>query len=125
MRNVPEGFCMTVKENPSKEKRGSPRIDFRLSVMVRGGQGLKEVRNFGLYGVFIQTEDPVQFKSGDEIYLKMKLPREKKAIQVKARVAHVSEKGVGIEFIDLPPRDAMSMDLCFSVFKHTIPLPGT
>jgi hypothetical protein len=115
---------MTVKMNPSKEKRGSPRIDFRLSVMVRGRQGLKEVRNFGLYGVFIQTEDPSQFKSGDEIYLKMKLPREKKAIQVKARVAHVSEKGVGIEFIDLPPRDAMSMDLCFSLFKHTIPLPG-
>jgi len=52
---------MTVKENPSKEKRQGPRIDFRLSVMVRGRQGLKEVGNFGLYGVFIQTEDPSQF----------------------------------------------------------------
>jgi Tfp pilus assembly protein PilZ len=94
-------------------------------VIVRGKEGLKEVRNFGLYGVFVETENPSQFKSGDEIYLAMKLPREKKAVQVKGRVAHISERGIGVEIIDLPPKDAMSMELCFNVFKHTVPLPGS
>jgi hypothetical protein len=120
-----EGARAIMKASPSEDQRKSPRIDLHLGVMVRDQQGVKEVRNFGLYGIFVQTEDPSQFKTGDEIYLVMKLPPENRPLELKSRVAHVSEKGIGIEFVDLPPIDAMSMEFCFNVFKHTTPLPGT
>lgn len=114
-----------MEEGSSKDKRKSPRIDFHLSVIVKEQPELREVRNFGLYGVFVQTEDPDQFKSGDEIYITMKFPPEKESLHLKARVAHISDKGVGVEFVDVPPRDAMSLEFCFNVFRHTVPLPGS
>jgi len=124
-RSTQEDTYLTVKVNPSAEKRKSPRIDFHLGVMIRGQQGLRKIRNFGLYGVYIRTENPSQFKNGDEIYLITKFPSEKKAMQLRSRVAHVSDKGIGVEFIDVNPKNAMSMDYCFNIFKHTVPLPGT
>jgi hypothetical protein len=123
--NARKDTGLTVKASPSEEKRKHPRIDFHLGVMIRGRQGLKEIRNFGLGGVFVGTEDPSQFESGDEVYLIMKFPSETKAMQVKSRVAHTSDKGIGVEFIDLNPRNAMSMEYCFNIFRHTVPLPGT
>ncbi len=114
-----------MEEISSKDKRKSPRIDFHLSVIVKGQPEIREVRNFGLYGVFLRTEDPYQFKTGDEIYVTMKFPPEKESLQLKASVVHVSERGVGVEFVDVPPKDAMSLEFCFNVFKHTVPLPGS
>jgi len=116
---------LTVKASPSEEKRKHPRIDFHLGVMIREHHGLKEIRNFGLGGVFVGTEDPSRFKSGEEVYLIMKFPSETKAMQVKSRVAHTSDNGFGVEFIDVSPKNAMSMEYCFNIFRHTVPLPGT
>jgi len=124
-RNTGKDACLTMKPGPSEEKRKHPRIDFHLRVMIRGRQGLKEIRNFGLYGAFVRTEDPSQFESEDEVYLIMKFPSEKSAMQVKSRVAHTSDKGIGVEFIDLNPKHAMSMEYCFNIFRHTVPMPGT
>jgi hypothetical protein len=117
------GFRMDA--NPFVEKRKHPRIDFHLEVMIREHHGLKQIRNFGLGGVFVGTEDPSQFGSGDEVYLVMKFPSETKAMQVKSRIAHTSDKGIGVEFIDVSPKNAMSMEYCFNIFRHTVPLPGT
>ena len=123
--NTKEGFCVTMKALPPDERRKNPRIDFHLKVLIRGQRGLKEIRNFGLYGVFIRTDNPSQFKRGDEIYVAMKLPGEKKAMYVKAKIVHIIKKGIGVEFIDVPPKDAMIMEYCFNIFKDTVPLPGT
>jgi len=110
------------KLNMSRDKRKEPRIDFYLSVMIKGQQGLKKITDFSLGGVFIHIQDTSRFKQGDEIDLAMKLPLEKNAIQVKARATHVTTEGIGVEFVGLSPRDAMALEYCFHVFKHTVPL---
>ncbi|MDY6838962.1 MAG: PilZ domain-containing protein [Thermodesulfobacteriota bacterium] len=115
---------MTIGAESPKEERRSPRIDFRLEVTIRGRHGLETVKNFSLYGVFVHTENPSQFEVGDEVQLTMKFPSEKKPLELKARVIHISEKGIGVEFLDLPPKDAMTIEYSFNVFKHTVPLPG-
>lgn len=107
------------------EQRKYPRIDFHLDVLVKGTGGSQEIRNFSLYGVFLRTENPTQYHVGDQIRVVMKLPNEDNAMEVEGRVAHVSDKGIGVEFLDLAVQDAMAMEFCFHVFKHTRPLPGT
>ena len=108
----------------SKEQRRSPRIDFSLDVKVKGEGGLKQVRNFGLYGVFVRLETPQQYQRGDNMVIDMKFPHENRTLSLEGQVAHVSERGVGIEFVDLPPQDAMSMESCFNIFRHSTPMPG-
>ena len=113
-----------MKAESSKEDRRSPRIDFHLEVRIKGRHGLEKIENFSLDGLFVHTENPLQFKIGDELDLSMKFPIEKKPVEVKARVVHISQKGVGVEFVDLPAKVAMTIEYCFNVFKHTLPLPG-
>ena len=105
------------------EHRKDPRIDFHLDVTVTGKKGLQEVRNFSPNGFFLRTDDPWQYHVGDEIFLVMRLPNEHEPLELQARVAHVCEEGVGIEFKNLRPQDAMSVEHCFHIFKHTTPLP--
>ena len=106
------------------DKRKSPRIDFYLDVDVEGKKGRKKVRNFGLYGFFVQIDNPSQYIVGENIRVVMRLPVEPKTLKLNARIAHVSEKGIGVEFKDLPPKESMSLEYCFHVFRHTTPLPG-
>ncbi len=115
---------MSTMEDQSTEKRKSPRIDFHLAIKVKGQDDLREVQNLGLYGIFIRTKNPAQFQLGDSIYIEMKFPHETKVLNMKARVSHISKKGIGVEFIGLPPQDAMSMESCFNIFKHSTPMPG-
>jgi Tfp pilus assembly protein PilZ len=115
---------VTIKAELPKEDRRSPRIDFHLEVTIKGRHGLETVKNFSLYGVFVHTDNPSQFEVGDEVHLTMKFPTEKQPLELKARVIHISEKGIGVEFIDLPPKDAMTIEYSFNVFKHSVPLPG-
>lgn len=116
---------MKTNASVSEDRRKNPRIAFHLSVAVTGRKGLKEIRNFGIYGVFIKTDNPSQFKLMEKILLVMKLPHEKRGMGVKAKVVHVSKKGIGVEFIDVSPQDSMSLECCFNVFRGTMPLPGT
>ena len=88
-----------------------------------GQKGLVKIRNFGIDGAFIQTDDPLKFKSGGQILLVIKLPHEKRTIGVKASIAHVSAKGMGVGFVDVAPQDAMSLESCFNVFRETMPMP--
>jgi Tfp pilus assembly protein PilZ len=109
----------------ASDKRRSPRIDLHLDVTVKGKEGVQGVRNFSLCGLFLQTEDPLRFTPGDEIVLVMRLPSEDKPVELRGRVVHVSKNGIGVEFLEMPAQDAMSMESCFHIFKGTLPLPRT
>ena len=106
-------------------KRKNPRIDFYLPVTIKGHQGLGKIKDFSMGGVFVEIQDTSDFKQGDEIDLVMELPYEKNAMQVKARIARVIKDGIGVEFVGLSPQDAMALEYCFHVFRHTMPLPGS
>ena len=104
------------------EKRSNSRIDFYLQVKIKGHQGLYKVKDFSLGGLFIQLADISRFKLGDEIDLSMELPNEKKVVQTEARVVRVAKDGIGVKFTSMTPDDAMALEYCFHIFKHTIPI---
>ncbi|MGD2125273.1 MAG: PilZ domain-containing protein [Desulfobacteraceae bacterium] len=107
------------------ERRLNPRIDFRHEVAIRGSQARSRFLNFSTGGAFIQTEEPLRFKPGGRMEVITTLPLEKKAMSIRARVAHVKRNGIGVEFEDVWGRDAVAIDHNFEVFKATIPLYGT
>jgi Tfp pilus assembly protein PilZ len=110
--------------NENKEQRNDPRIDFHLPVMIKGQKGLVKVLDLSLSGLFIEVRDASKFKPGDEIELVMKLPQEKSSILVKTRVARVTAQGIGVNFQDLTPKQQMSLEYCFHIFKSTVPFPS-
>jgi c-di-GMP-binding flagellar brake protein YcgR len=110
-----------------KQDRKYERIDFYLPVTIKGHQGLTKVKDLSLGGlfIFIEMQDTSRFKQGDEIELIMELPHEKNPIEPKALVARVTDKGIGVEFVDLSPRDTMALEYCFNIFKHTVPIANS
>ncbi len=108
----------------SEDKRKNPRIDLYVEVRTKH-QELHKVKDLSLRGVFIQMQHTSQFKQGDEIELIMKLPEEKDPMWLNARVARVITDGIGVEFVDLPSYEEMTLEYCFNIFKHTIPIPGS
>jgi hypothetical protein len=107
-----------------KEKRLAPRIEFHLDVVVRGLKGVKHVTDFSTGGVFIQNESPSSFKRGDKIELVTRLPLEKRIMLIKAQVAHVTSKGIGVQFLDVHGPCAQAIQSNFEVFRATVPLPA-
>ena len=109
----------------NEEKRLAPRIEFHHEVLIKDKKGIKKIKNLSTTGAFIETKDPLQFKRGDKIGIITKLPLEKKAMLIKAKVVYVSSKGIGVQFYDLWGKKAEAVDYTFKVYKGTIPLPGT
>lgn len=107
-----------------KEKRLAPRIEFRLDVVVRGLKGIKQVSNFSTGGVFIQNEHSSSFKRGDKIELITRLPLEKRIMLIKAQVSHVTNRGMGVQFLEVHGPCAQAIQSNFDVFRATIPLPA-
>jgi hypothetical protein len=107
-----------------EEKRLAPRIQFHVDVVVRGLKGVKQVSNFSTGGVFIQNEPSSSFKRGDKIELVTRLPLEKRIMLIKAQVAHVTSKGMGVQFLDIHGPCAQAIQSHFDVFRATVPLPA-
>lgn len=107
------------------DKRKHPRIDFHLDVTIRGHEGIVEVRDFSLGGLFVHVGDASGFKEGNVIWLVMKLPHEKNPLRVKAQIMRVIKDAIAVEFVDLLPQDAMTLEYCFHIFKDTVPMPGS
>jgi len=107
-----------------KVKILAPRIEFNLDVVFRGFKGIRQVSNFSIGGFFIRTGHASSFKRGDKIELVTRLPLEKRIILINAQVAHVTDKGVGVQFLDVHGTCAQAIQSNFDVFRATIPLPA-
>ncbi len=108
----------------SKEKRKEPRIDLLVQVKIKH-QGLYQVKDLSLSGLFILTPKASQFETGDEIEVVMQLPSEDKPMRLDARVARVATDGIGVEFVKVPKNEQVALQHCFDIFKHTLPLPNS
>lgn len=108
-----------------EDKRLNPRIDFHLDVIVRGSKGVKKVKNFSRGGFFIELDGSSQFKKGDRLEIVTKLPLEKRIMIIKGQVAHATDKGIGVRFVDLWGPNSEAVESNFQVFKATIPLPAS
>ena len=108
-----------------KERRLNPRIAFHHEIMVNRSRILRMIRNFSIGGAFIQTDNASEFDTGRKIILFTKFPLETNPTVMYARIAHIEEHGIGVQFIDLMGRNADVVEYNFEVFKGTLPLPGT
>lgn len=86
-----------------RENRRHHRIDFHLPIGIVGHEGSHDIRNFSLGGLFVETEACPKVKAGDHMVLILKLPLEEHPMLVSPRIAHVTGKGVGVEFVNLAP----------------------
>ena len=111
------------KSTMSEEQRKSPRIDFHVPLTIKGHEGVRRIKDFSLSGLFIDVEDPSQFAQGDEITLVLELPYPDRPIEVKARVTRLTGDGIAVEFGELYPAHRVALEECFSVFRHTVPMP--
>jgi hypothetical protein len=58
---------------------------------------------------------------GDHIELVMHEPADNTLMRLKARVAHVGQNGMGVEFLDVTAEDRKALQTCFDVFRHALP----
>jgi len=108
-----------------EDKRLNPRIDFHLDVIVRGSKGVKKVRNFSTGGFFIDVEESRLFKRGDRIEIVTRLPLEKRIMIMRGQVAHATDRGIGVKFVDLWGPNSEAIERNFQVFKTTVPFPAS
>lgn len=107
-----------------EDKRLNPRIDFHLDVIVRGSKGVKKVKNFSTGGFFIEVDESRAFKRGDRVEIVTRLPLEKRIMIIKGQVAHATDKGIGVRFMDLWGPNSEAVENNFQVFRATIPFPA-
>jgi c-di-GMP-binding flagellar brake protein YcgR len=112
----------TRKAGVGLDKRKNPRIDIQLPVEVISQREQPEmVKDLSIGGLFIETPNPSEFQAEDEIQLVMREPADNKPMRLKARVAHVGENGIGVEFVNVSDEDQETLNTCFDVFRGTLP----
>ena len=84
-----------------EERRNAPRAPSRLEVEVWGRSGENRITNLSVLGAFIYTEAAAKFRPDDEVDLVLTFPTEDEAMLLKGQVKHVTEKGIGIQFVKL------------------------
>ncbi len=105
----------------TQEERKAARVDFRLELEIWGHRGPNIVMDLSTSGFFIQTENPSQYKTGDEIDLVLKFPTEEEAMLLKAQVARITSSGIGAKFINITPHYAKIIEDCYNAFQDTVP----
>jgi hypothetical protein len=109
----------------SEEKRRFPRLEFHCPARLHGINGTGAVAcvtDISMGGVFVEIAKHCRLEKGQILYLHMAFPTEPEAVEVKARVSHVRDRGVGMMFVRLTPRNRKIIRFCFDTFKDTLPL---
>ena len=104
------------------EKRHFPRLEFHCKTRIHGMRGLLGITDISMGGVFIELKDHSKLRIGQTVYLCLVLPTEREPIKVKARVANLNGRGMGVRFINLTRRSQNSIRFCFTTFKDTLPI---
>ena len=96
------------KELLSKEGR-APRKTCKIPVKYKtfDREYTDQIMNISQSGVFIETQRPIFV--GEEISMDFKIEGVEKTLQLKGKVVHASNKGVGIEFENVDPTLAQVM----------------
>jgi Tfp pilus assembly protein PilZ len=96
------------KELLSKEGR-APRKTCKIPVKYKtfDREYTDQIMNISQSGVFIETQRPIFV--GEEISMDFKIEGVDKTLQLKGKVVHASNRGVGIEFENVDPSLAQVM----------------
>jgi Tfp pilus assembly protein PilZ len=111
-----EALLKKGQELLSKEKR-APRKTCRIPVKYKTFDRVysDQILNISQSGVFIETRKPIFI--GEEILMGFKIEGMKKALKIKGKVVHASNRGVGIEFKNVDPALSQLMPAIFDLLK--------
>ena len=65
------------------------------------------IRDISAYGVFIITDE--SFEIGQELFLAIPLPNNKKNIEIKGVITRISPQGIGVKFKKMLPNSAIQI----------------
>jgi DNA-binding response OmpR family regulator len=105
-----------------EDQRRHPRLEFHCPVRIEGYQGVYNVTDISLGGVFVELEETEAFDVGQVRQLTIKVPTEYEPIKLKAEVVNIRKRGVGFKYVELTPKNQEMIRFCFDTFKDTIPL---
>ena len=111
----------TVASVP-EDHRIHPRLEFHCPARIKGLKGVYRVTDISMGGAFLELKPGPALKVGQTFNLVMKLPTEYDPINIKAKVANIRGRGVGIEFVDITQKNQEIIRFCFETFKDTVPL---
>jgi hypothetical protein len=105
-----------------KERRNTPRLDFRCKATIRGINQVVEVNDISMGGFFFELQTKKKLKMGVLVDVSMRLPTEERAIRFKAKMINQNTKGVGCQFVGLSPETEEAIRNCFEMFRDTLPI---
>jgi hypothetical protein len=105
-----------------KERRESPRLDFRCKATIRGINQVVEVSDISMGGFFFDLKTKKKLKMGALVDVSMRLPTEDHAIRFKAKMISQSSRGIGCQFVGLSPENEEAVRNCFETFRDTLPI---
>jgi hypothetical protein len=106
------------------ERREHPRLELHCDTTIPGVRGIQTLTDISFGGCFIEAKIQGKVKIGQIITLNTKLPTEKKAIKVKAKIVSQKERGIGCQFISLEDDVRDAICTCFEMYKDTLPVGG-
>lgn len=109
------------KKEVRKERRKDPRLEFHCDARVLGIDGIHQITDIGLGGIFIETNMLDKIRVGQIVTVVTNLPTERNAIRFKAIVVNKRDRGIGCQFISLDNEKREAICLCFEMFRDTLP----
>ena len=104
------------------ERRSNKRIEFHYPVVILGVDEKAQILDFSPEGFYIELSDTKALDVGRSINLALKLPTEKRVLNIRARVTHIDKTGIGCQLINTTPDVYESLERCFNIFTATLPL---
>ena len=105
-----------------KERRNTPRLDFRCKATIRGINQVVEVTDISMGGFFFGLQTKKKLKMGALVDVSMRLPTEEQAIRFKAKMISQNGRGIGCQYVGLSPEIEEAIRNCFEMFRDTLPI---
>jgi c-di-GMP-binding flagellar brake protein YcgR len=105
-----------------KERRNTPRLDFRCKATIRGINQVVEVTDISNGGFFFLLQTKKKLKMGALVDVSMRLPTEEQAIRFKAKMINQNSRGIGCQYVGLSPENEEAIRNCFEMFRDTLPI---
>jgi len=104
------------------DRRGNQRIEFHYPVVLLGIDEKAQILDFSPEGFHIELSADKKLAIGRSINLALKLPTEKRVLNIRALVTYQDKNGIGCKLVDGTPHIYESLERLFNIFNSTLPL---
>ncbi|MEJ2155294.1 MAG: PilZ domain-containing protein [Desulfobacteraceae bacterium] len=104
------------------ERRNNQRIEFHYPVVILGVDEKARILDFSPGGFYIELGTDRTLDVGRTIHLALRLPIERRVLNIRAKVTYKDRTGIGCQLVDMAPDIYDSLERCFNIFNGTLPL---